>query len=167
MAARDTGKNCSRCGQFKSASDFYVHRRTKCGNVILSPKCKSCRRKVAADRKRKGNGEYRTIDEIRENKKPVHKRLSKWDRAVQRQYTRLVSEANGDVREQWKRRCKNAYSLLVRYAKVPLESKPKAITRKIVPHKSHRQRSPWKARCVNAECMLRKRARERLRRLSS
>lgn len=86
MAARDTGKLCTRCGQFKPPTDFYVHGKTRSGLSKLSPKCKQCHKRRAADRKRKGGGTYRTLDQIRANRKPRRLKkkseFGKWSRVL-------------------------------------------------------------------------------------
>lgn len=130
-------KLCRACNVVKPRTDFYVSEKRPSGNHKLMAKCKACQRKVAADRKRKGNGEYRTQAEVQAQAKwkcecgrampwkrskcydclPIveRTRLDDWGRLCARETTKLGSER----RDPWKNRLTSAASCLKRRNPTP------------------------------------------------
>jgi hypothetical protein len=124
-------KLCRTCNAVKPRAEFYVSEKRPSGRHKLMAKCKACQRMVAAGRKRKRDGEYRTLSQIREVAKKcescgkaVGKQRVKcsdcqpdaWGKAAEREARRLRCANKSD---EWMKRCLNAQTALRQRARRP------------------------------------------------
>lgn len=119
-------KLCRTCGQVKPRTEFYVNERRPSGRHKLMSRCKACARKDRANRKRKSEGEYRTLEQVRvarflqtplpvlceeEIERDQWKKQGLWDwaAALQREYQCLKDRTKQRVsRVGWKKWADNA-----------------------------------------------------------